>query len=103
MGMLTLDDFIRKTSIAPARMLGLHSKGRLDAGADADITVLDLERCEPVLTMARGTVCMYKGLVTGTGGCILTTERGRKAVQQAGLPCTVANEADFLPARDTLA
>ena len=100
MGMLSLGDFIRKTSVTPAAMLGLHGKGSLGVGDDADITVLDLDRCEPVLTMARGQVCMYKGLVVGSRGCIITTERGRHAAEKTGLPYALVNEKDFLPPRN---
>ena len=42
-GRLSLADVIAKYTSAPARLLGLR-KGTLSVGADADITVLDLER-----------------------------------------------------------
>jgi hypothetical protein len=99
MGMLSLEDFIRKTSVMPAAMLGLQGKGHLGAGADADITVLDLDRCEPMLTMAGGRVCMFKGLVVGNRGCIITTERGRRAAEEASMPYVLASGAGFLPSR----
>lgn len=41
---LTLMDALRKMSLMPAQRLGIQSKGRLQVGADADITVLDPER-----------------------------------------------------------
>jgi len=41
---LTLMDALRKMSLMPAQRLGIQSKGRLQAGADADITVFDAER-----------------------------------------------------------
>jgi N-acyl-D-aspartate/D-glutamate deacylase len=41
---LTLMDALRKMSLMPAQRLGIQSKGRLQAGADADITVFDPER-----------------------------------------------------------
>jgi len=41
---LTLMDALRKMSLLPAQRLGIQSKGRLQVGADADITVLDPER-----------------------------------------------------------
>jgi N-acyl-D-aspartate/D-glutamate deacylase len=41
---LTLADALRKMSLLPAERLGIQSKGRLQVGADADITVFDAER-----------------------------------------------------------
>jgi len=41
---LTLMDALRKMSLLPAERLGIQSKGRLEVGADADITVFDPER-----------------------------------------------------------
>jgi dihydroorotase len=41
---LTLMDALRKMSLMPAQRLGIQSKGRLQVGADADITVFDPQR-----------------------------------------------------------
>jgi N-acyl-D-aspartate/D-glutamate deacylase len=41
---LSLMDALRKMSLLPAEMLNLPNKGRLQVGADADITVFDPER-----------------------------------------------------------
>jgi N-acyl-D-aspartate/D-glutamate deacylase len=41
---LTLMDAVRKMSLMPAQRLGIQSKGRLQVGADADITVFDADR-----------------------------------------------------------
>ncbi len=43
-GTISLRRFVELMSSAPARLLGLTAKGRLAPGADADLTVLDLER-----------------------------------------------------------
>jgi len=40
---ISLNRFIELLSINPARLLGLAGKGRIAAGADADLTVLDLD------------------------------------------------------------
>jgi len=41
---VTLIDALRRMSLMPAQRLGVQSKGRLQVGADADITVFDPER-----------------------------------------------------------
>lgn len=43
-GVLTLDDAIRRMTILPAAQLGLTQKGRLSAGADADVVIFDPEK-----------------------------------------------------------
>jgi dihydroorotase len=43
-GVISLDRFIEMISVAPARILGIRSKGRLAPGADADVTILDLRK-----------------------------------------------------------
>ena len=82
---LGLADFVRKTSANPARILGLANKGRLAAGADADITVLDVAARKAVLSLANGRVIMHRGHVCGQGGRMITTAAGRGAVEAAGL------------------
>jgi len=42
-GVITVGRFVELLSAAPARRLGLSSKGRIAAGADADLTLLDLD------------------------------------------------------------
>lgn len=39
-------DALRKMSLMPAQRLGVQSKGRLQAGADADIVAFDPERVD---------------------------------------------------------
>jgi dihydroorotase len=41
---ISLSRFIELSSTAPARILGLSSKGRVAAGADADLTILNLHK-----------------------------------------------------------
>lgn len=41
-GIISLARFVEMSSCAPARILGLASKGRIAPGADADLTLLDL-------------------------------------------------------------
>jgi hypothetical protein len=82
---LTLQDFVRKTSTNPARLLGLRSKGHFGPDADADVTVLDVAGRRAVLSLANGRVVMYRGYVCGCGGRIITTPAGAAAVKERGL------------------
>ena len=40
-GALTYDDLVRVTSYRPAELLGLNTKGVIEAGYDADLTIFD--------------------------------------------------------------
>ena len=84
-------EFVTMTSLHPARMLGLPDKGHLSPGADADITVADLERRRAVLTIVGGEVVMAHGIVTGRGGRILCTGRGVGALDAQGVPHEVVD------------
>ena len=82
---LTLPEFARKASYNPARLLGLTGKGTVAPGADADITVVDVDRQRAVLGMADGQVIMHRGYVCGRGTRIITMAAGAEAVRQHGL------------------
>ena len=84
-GALTLAEFVQKVSTNPARMFGMTSKGHLTESADADITILDLERGEAVMGIAKGQVIMINGIVTGQEGTIVTTKTGAASVGKTGL------------------
>ena len=93
-GALTFEEFVRKVSLNPARMYGMTSKGHLGEGADADITVLDLERGEAVMGIAKGQVIMVDGVVIGHSGTIITTKAGVKSIENAGLKSDVVDLED---------
>ncbi len=91
-GRITPSDFVRLTAYNPARLFGLTAKGRMEAGADADIVLWDANKQViltnavmqhaidytpyegrkitgwPVLTMRRGEVVMRDGVVTAAPG-----------------------------------
>ncbi len=87
----SLPEYVTMVSSNPARMLGLPAKGHLAAGADADITVVDLRRRRAALTIVGGRVVMSHGVVTGSGGQIITTARGAAALAVAHVPHQVAD------------
>jgi len=90
---LSLQEFIIKTSYKPAQILGLVNKGHFSSGADADVTVVDIERQRPVMAIANGQVIMYKGYVCGKGCSMVTTSAGVGNVKKAGLTPLVVDFA----------
>ncbi|MDR2943255.1 MAG: dihydroorotase family protein [Treponema sp.] len=93
-GRLSINDFVRIASSAPAKIWGIYPrKGSLTAGADADFTVVDMNKKHkitsgtshsksktsaydgvetqgaPVATIVRGRFVMKDGALTGTKGC----------------------------------
>lgn len=88
---LTLVEFVRKACTVPARILGLPQKGQLGEGADADITVVDRAAAAVCTTISAGKIVAHRGVVTGRGTRMITTERGRRAVEAAGLDPVVVN------------
>ncbi|MGI9403037.1 MAG: dihydroorotase, partial [Hyphomicrobium sp.] len=47
-GRLTLERFVDLTSYGPQRLFGISGKGRIAAGYDADLTIVDLHREETI-------------------------------------------------------
>ena len=43
-GLITLEDMVRLTSTRPAEIFDLHRKGRIEAGRDADLVLVDPDR-----------------------------------------------------------
>ena len=88
---LSLTEFVQKTSLNPARMLRLKDKGHLSVGADADITVFDYLRQEPVASFVAGLPVLQKGNVVGQGASVICTERGANAIESRGMKATVVD------------
>jgi hypothetical protein len=91
---LSLVDFARKASLNPARILGLTNKGMLQPGADADLTVVRLERRRAELGIAAGRVIMHRGYACGRSSQIVTTALGVEAVRAHGLAPVVVDLAE---------
>lgn len=79
-GRLTLEHYVRLSAEAPARAFGLWPwKGRVEAGAHADIAVVDLARNEVIAAErlhSRGQITPFEGKPT-TGAPVHTLVRGR--------------------------
>jgi N-acetylglucosamine-6-phosphate deacetylase len=52
---VTLDEMLPCLTSTPARVIGLTNKGRLEVGADADVTLLDMQG-KPVMTIVAGEI-----------------------------------------------
>lgn len=95
---IDMKEFVIKTSRNPAGILGLRNKGHLTVGADADITVVDLERQKPCMSMGNGKMINYKGHICGQGTSMITTPSGEAHVREQGLQAIVVDplESPFL-------
>ena len=102
-GRLSLLRFVDLTSAGPARLFGIAAKGRIAAGYDADITVVDLKRQETITDRwmaSKSGWTPYAG-VTVTGWPVGTVIRGRKVMWEGSLAAPAVGErVRFL---DTLA
>lgn len=87
-GRLSLNDYVRMTSTAPARAFGLFPrKGILIPGADADIVVIDLEREEMVdsgVLQSKGSSTPFDKVAV-RGVPIHTLVRGRFVMRERQL------------------
>lgn len=81
----TLTEFVRKVSYVPSRVLGLTNKGHISPGSDADLTVIDAPTGKAVMSMGSGHLIMVNGVVVGKGTTIITTESGKRYVEELGL------------------
>ena len=88
---LTLSEFVQKTSLNPARMLRLKNKGHLSVGADADITVYDLATQTPVASFVAGQKVLFAGRMMSKGATVICTERGQKAIEARGMRAVVVD------------
>jgi hypothetical protein len=95
-GALSLSEFVLKTAWAPACMLGLKDKGHLAPGADADIVVANRQSRSALMTVASGEVIMSGGVVTGSGGYLITTGVGAKTLSSQDVPHKVVDLSQSL-------
>ena len=81
-GRLTLERLVDLTSHGPQRLFGLRGKGRIAAGYDADLAIIDLNRNETIANdkiASRAGWTPYDGKQV-TGWPIGTFVRGRKVM-----------------------
>jgi dihydroorotase len=86
-GRMSLERFVDMTSHGPNRLFGIAGKGRIAAGYDADLTIVDLKRRE---TITNGWIASKVGWtpydgVSVTGWPVGTIVRGRRVMWQGEL------------------
>jgi dihydroorotase len=94
-GRLSLQRLVDLTSAGPARIYGIARKGRLAAGFDADLTIVDLKRRETITNRwiaSRVGWTPYDGM-TVTGWPVGTFVRGRRVMWQGELLAPAQGEA----------
>jgi dihydroorotase len=93
-GRLTLQRFVDLTSHGPQRLFGLAGKGRIAAGYDADLTIVDMKRRQTIThaqVASRSGWTPYDG-VTVTGWPIGTYVRGRKVMWEGEIVTPATGE-----------
>jgi dihydroorotase len=94
-GRLSLQRFVDLTSAGPARLFGIAGKGRIAAGYDADLTIVDLRRRQTITDAwiaSRPGWTPYNG-VSVTGWPLGTFVRGRKVMWEGELATPSQGEA----------
>jgi dihydroorotase len=94
-GRLSLQRFVDLTSAGPARLFGIAAKGRIAAGYDADLTVVDLQKRQTITDAwiaSRPGWTPYNG-VSVTGWPLGTFVRGRKVMWDGELATPSQGEA----------
>jgi dihydroorotase len=94
-GRLSLQRFVDLTSAGPARIFNIARKGRIAAGYDADLTIVDLKRRETITNAwiaSRVGWTPYDGMSVA-GWPVGTFVRGRKVMWQGELVTPSQGEA----------
>ena len=98
-GALTLSEFVVKASLNAARHLRLAGKGHLSEGADADITVFDLEAQKPLMSWVAGQAVLDHGSLPGKGTHFICHPKGAGRIRAEGFSCTAVTRDEPEPPR----
>jgi dihydroorotase len=94
-GRLSLERFVDLTSAGPQRLFGITGKGRIAAGYDADLTIVDLKRRETIRDSwiaSRSRWTPYDGKIV-TCWPVGTFVRGRRVMWEGELTAPSTGEA----------
>jgi dihydroorotase len=94
-GRLSLERLVDMTSAGPARLFGIAGKGRIAAGYDADLTVVDMKRRETIRNewiASRARWTPYDGKAV-TGWPVGTLVRGDRVMWEGELLTRATGEA----------
>ena len=86
-GWMSLERLVAVTSEAPARIWGLSQKGRVEPGADADLTIIDLDKPGTISAATLhglNNLSPFEGWST-RGAAVTTIVRGRPVVRDGAL------------------
>lgn len=86
---MTLQDLVLKSTLYPARMLGLLNKGHLTPGADGDVAVFNPQTGQAQYTIVGGKVRMAAGICGDGPGLAITSPQGAKAFAANGIEAIV--------------
>lgn len=86
-GRLTLERLVELTSGMPARLFGIKGKGRIGAGLDADLVLVDLKRRQRIEQSWLASKCGWSPFagVTVTGWPVMTVLRGQVVAREGEL------------------
>ena len=90
----TMQEFVRKVSYVPSRILGLTQKGHLGVGADADITVIDHGTGKACMSVSAGNLVLVDGALVARSTRIITTAAGKDYVEKLGFESYVVDIED---------
>ena len=81
-GRLSLERFVDLTAHGPQRLFGIAGKGRIAAGYDADLTIVDMKRRETISNSWIGSKCGWTPFdgVSVVGWPVGTMVRGRRVM-----------------------
>jgi dihydroorotase len=94
-GRLSIERFADMTSAGPARLFGIAGKGRIAAGYDADLTIVDLKRRATIRDgwiESRSAWTPYDG-TTVTGWPVATVVRGRRIMWEGEIISPAGGQA----------
>ena len=86
MGVFTMQEFVHKACLMPARMLNLENKGHLSIGADADITIFNPQTGKAEFVIVQGRTLLSRGILHSGTPTAFCTDKGLSFYERKNLP-----------------